>query len=183
MPDIKQFETERLILRGVTEADIPCYQKHFADYEIIRHLTKSAPWPYPEDGAERFLKDVILPRQGNDRWMWGIFLKENPAELIGAIELWREGKPEHRGFWLARKHHSKGIMTEAVAPITQYAFEELGFDKIVYANAVGNTASRRVKEKAGATFLYTEPAEFVDPQYTEHEVWELTKENWLKNRS
>lgn len=181
MKEIKRFETARLILKGVTEADIPAYQKHFTDYEIIRHLTRNVPWPYPEDGAERFIKDIILPKQGNDSWMWGIYLKENPDELIGAIELWRKGKPEHRGFWLSRKHQGKGIMTEAVEPITAYAFDELGFEKIIFANAVGNVASRRVKEKAGANFLRTERAEFVDPQYTEHEVWELTRDNWLTN--
>lgn len=183
MDNIKSFKTPRLLLRGVTEKDIPAYEKHFIDYEIIRHLSAGVPWPYPEDGVKKFLTEVILPKQGQDSWMWGIYLKENPQELIGAIELWRKGKPEHRGFWLSRAHQGKGIMTEATEPITEHAFNDLDFEKLLFANAVGNRASRRVKEKSGARFLRTEPAKFVDPQYKEHEVWELTREQWLENKA
>lgn len=176
------FETKRLILRGVTESDAPSWQKHFVDYEVIRNLSSLVPWPYPENGVLSFMKNVIFPHQGIDRWVWGIFLKENPNELIGAVDLWREGKPEHRGFWLARKYWGQGLMTEAVEPIMDYAFDELGFEVLVFANAVGNIGSRRIKEKTGARLLGVEPAKFVDPKFTEHELWELRKENW-KSRS
>src|SRR5262252_7820709 len=71
-----------------------------------------------------------------------------------------------------------GIMTEALKPVTDYAFDVLGFEKLVLANAVGNCASRRIKENIGAVFLRTEPAVYVNPDYTEREVWELTKERW-----
>ena len=110
--------------------------------------------------------------------MWGIFEKDNPNEIIGAVHLWREGKPEHRGFWLAEPFWGKGYMTEAVTPIIEFAFNQLGFEKLIFANALGNTKSRRIKEKTGATLLRIEPAEFVDPQFKEHEIWELTKTNW-----
>ena len=69
-------------------------------------------------------------------------------------------------------------MTEAVKPIMDYAFEQLGFEKLYFINAVGNKASRRVKEKSGATYIETRPAKFVSPQFTQTELWELTKENW-----
>jgi RimJ/RimL family protein N-acetyltransferase len=69
-------------------------------------------------------------------------------------------------------------MTEAVKPVTDYAFDVLGFERLVLANAVGNPASRRMKERIGAVFLRTEPANYVNPRYTEREVWELTKEFW-----
>ena len=69
-------------------------------------------------------------------------------------------------------------MTEAVKPVTDYAFDVLGFEKLVLANAVGNPASRRIKENIGAVFLRAEPAVYVNPDYTEREVWELTKERW-----
>lgn len=69
-------------------------------------------------------------------------------------------------------------MTEAVKPVTDYAFDVLGFEKLVLANAVGNAASRRIKERMGAVFLRTEPATYVNPRYAEREVWELAKEGW-----
>jgi [ribosomal protein S5]-alanine N-acetyltransferase len=182
MKTLPTFQTKRLILRGVTEADAPAWQKNFADYEVIRYLAHHVPWPYPADGVITFLKERVLPFQGKDKWVWGIFLQDNPAELIGVVDLWREPKPENRGFWLARKHWGKGIMTEAVEPVMDYAFNELGFEKLFFANAVGNIGSHRVKEKTGAKLLRVEPAKFVDPQFTEHEIWELKKEDWVKNR-
>ncbi len=172
------FQTDRLILRGVLESDIPSYQKYFSDYEIIRHLASVVPWPYPENGVQTFLETVIFPNQGKDQWMWGIFLKDNPAELIGCVHLWRQGRPENRGFWLGKPFWGKGIMTEAVAPVMDYAFGELGFPTLIFANALGNTRSRRIKEKTGARLIRVEPAKFVDPSLSVHEIWELRKEDW-----
>jgi RimJ/RimL family protein N-acetyltransferase len=178
MKSLPVFETKRLILRAVKESDAGDWQKHFDDYEVIRNLSALVPWPYPKDGVLTFLKSQILPQLGINRWVWGIFLKDNPDELIGCVDLWREGKPEHRGFWLGKKYWNQGIMTEAVGPVMDYAFSELGFTVLVFANAVGNKRSRRIKEKTGARLLRVEPAKFVDPAFTEHEIWELRKEDW-----
>lgn len=178
MSQIPIFETDKLILRGVAERDVPSWEKHFVDYEVIRHLSAEVPWPYPEGGIFEYLHSHVLPKQGIDRWLWGIFLKEKPNEMIGAVRLWREGKPENRGFWLGRKYWGQGIMTEAVKPVMDYAFDVLGFEKLVFTNACGNERSHRIKEKTGARLIRVEPAKFVDPQYTEHEVWELTREEW-----
>lgn len=182
---IAELETSRLILRGILSEDASAYQKYFADYEVIRHLSTAVPWPYPENGAAEFVKDFILPIQGKDRWIWGIFLKTNSQELIGGVDLWRKGIPEHRGFWLGKNFWGKGIMTEAVVPVNDYAFNELGFERLVFSNALGNTASRKIKEKTGALLIRTEPAKFIDPNYTEREIWELTKQRWneYRNRS
>jgi [ribosomal protein S5]-alanine N-acetyltransferase len=136
------------------------------------------PWPYPDDGVSDYIRHRLLLQQGHDRWTWAIALRTNPAELIGLVDLWRSGTPENRGFWLARPFWGQGIMTEAVTPVVDYAFDQLGFDRLIFSNARGNIASRRVKEKTGARLIGIEPATFVDPQYTERELWELTKEMW-----
>lgn len=177
---IPKFETERLILREIKESDFPAWQKNFVDYEVIRNLSSAVPWPYPENGVKDFYLNVILPTLGKDQWIWGMFLKEQPDELIGCVHLWKEGRPEHRGFWLARKHWNKGIMSEAVAPVMDYAFDILEFPKLVFANAKGNIGSRRIKEKTGAKFIEVKPAKFIDPKFTEHELWELKKDEWVK---
>lgn len=170
--------TNRLILRAVSIHDIPLYQKHFSDYEVIQHLAAQVPWPYPEDGVKRFLENFIFPTQGKIQWLWGIFEKEKPMDIIGAVHLWREGKPENRGFWVGKKYWGKGFMTEAVTPVIDYAFYHLGFEKLVFTNAVGNSRSARVKEKTGAKLVDQKPAQFVNSKYTEHEIWELQKEDW-----
>jgi len=173
------FQTNRLILKGVTPLDIPSYQNYFSDYEVIRHLSAFVPWPYPDNGVESFLNSSIFPDQGKSQWLWGIFEKNNPNTLIGCVHLWREGKPEHRGFWLGKPFWGKGYMTEAVFPIMDFAFHKLGFEKLIFANAVGNERSRRIKEKTGAKLIRIEPAKFVDPNLKEHEIWELNKTQWI----
>ncbi len=101
---------------------------------------------------------------------------------VGVVDLWRQGCPESRGFWLGRKFWGQGIMTEAVVPVMDYAFDELGFETLVFTNACGNIGSRRVKEKTGAQLIGVAPAEFVDPELTEHEVWQLSKTDWQRSR-
>ena len=182
MAKLPVFTTERLILREVTEADAPAYEKNFVDYEVISQLAAAVPWPYPAGGVLDFIRRQIVPRQGNDRWVWGILPKEQPSGIIGVVDVWRTGTPENRGFWLGREYWGKGLMTEAVFPIMDYAFDVLAFERLFFSNAVGNEKSRRVKEKTAARFLRTEPAKFVNPSYTKREIWELTKDQWREFR-
>jgi RimJ/RimL family protein N-acetyltransferase len=181
--ELPVFETKRLRLRGVLPCDIESYTRSFVDFAVIGELSAAVPWPYPEGGVADHVNNVIIPNQGNGRWVWGIFLKTDPHELIGGVDLWREGRPENRGFWLARRCWGQGLMTEAVVPVMDYAFTSLGFEKLVFANALGNVRSRRVKEKTGARLVRTEPANFINPAYREREVWELTREAWTLFRS
>ncbi len=176
------LETDRLLLKEVTEDHVSDYEKYFVNYEIISQLTSKVPWPYPKGGVEEWLKINVFPFQGTDKWVWGIFLKENPEELIGAIDLRRKNNPDNRGFWLGKEFWGRGIMTEAVAAVNDYAFDCLGFERLIFSNAKGNDRSRRVKEKTGARFLRTEAAKFVSPDLTESEIWELTKHDWEKFR-
>ncbi len=182
MAPLPVLETERLVLREVTVADVTDYAKHFVDYEVVRYLSTVVPWPLDGNSVREFLETQVMPEQGISRWMWGLHLKEAPSGVIGAIDLWREGRPAHRGFWLARKFWRQGLMTEAVEPVMDYAFDVLGFERLVFSNAVGNVASRRVKEKTGARFLRIEPARHVDPSLTQREIWELTREEWQRHR-
>lgn len=178
--NVPRFETKRLILREISMDDAGSYQKNFAEWEIIRQLAPVVPWPYPENGAREFIEKVIIPNQGRDRWWWGLFVKSNPKEIIGVVDFYRKRCPDNRGFWLARKHWGQGLMAEALQPLITYSFNQLGFDKLIFSNALGNEQSRKIKEKTGAKFLRTEPAKFVDPSYTHRELWEMDREDWLK---
>ena len=178
--NIEKLETKRLKLVAVTMADKPSYLKYFVDYEVIRFLSTAVPWPYPDDGVDFFINEMVIPLQGKTRWTWGIHLKDQPElGLIGAIDLFKEGKPEHRGFWLGRDFWGNGYMSEAAEVVNRYAFEKAGFEKLLFANAVGNGASSRIKEKTGAKKIKIIDSKFVDPQFTQSEIWELSRENWL----
>ena len=73
---IPQLITERLLLSGLVEDDADSYEQHFADYEVVRWLTRTVPWPFPAGGVRSWICDQVLPVQGKERWVWGIFLPE-----------------------------------------------------------------------------------------------------------
>lgn len=171
------FFTDRLTLRPTIEADAPAIQQRFADYEVIRWLSRGVPWPYPEGAALQFIREQILPNQGRDRWTWSLHLHDEEG-AIGVVDLWREGRPEHRGFWLGRAFWGLGLMTEALAPITDYAFDALGFEELILNNARDNRRSHNVKAGSGAELIEVRPGAFVDPSLTEAEIWRLTKAAW-----
>lgn len=183
MKTIPTFETQRLILRGVLESDAEEYARHFINYEVIRHLAAGVPWPYPDDGIMTYIKDQILPFQGDSKWVWAITFKESPDTLIGVVELLSGEYPFNRGFWLGEQFWGKGIMMEAVEPVTDFAFQTLGFKVLTFANAAGNIRSARIKEKSGARFVRRESAKFVDPNLLERDVFELTPQDWLGRKT
>lgn len=172
-----RIHTHRLILEPLSLTHVDDYQRHFVDYEVVRHLSSQVPWPYPVDGVRGYI-EAILPEQGVSRWDWAVVRKSHPKEAIGSVGLFRDGTPEHRGFWLGRSFWGNGYMTEACEAVNAFAFTSLGYSHLIFSNAVGNLASRRVKEKTGAVLLGQREASFVDPQYRLAETWELTRASW-----
>ena len=54
------LQTERLLLTPLQLADAPAMQRLFPQWEIVRFLNNRVPWPYPEDGALRYIQDLSL---------------------------------------------------------------------------------------------------------------------------
>lgn len=171
--------TERLRLEPLSMEHATSYREHFVDYEVIRHLSSTVPWPYPEDGVETYFRDHVLRGMGESCWHWALCLLDKPGETIGSVGLFWPGIPENRGFWLGRAFWGKGYMGEAVEAVNTFAFTELGCEQLILSNAVGNRRSRRVKERNGAVYMGVAPSGFVDPEYTESERWLLTRDAWF----
>jgi len=180
---VPTLETERLILRELVESDAPAYEKHFANWEVVKTLAAGLPWPYPDGGALEYIKNFVVPHQGKDKWVWAITLKENPSEVVGALDLWRNANPSNRGFWLARQLWGQKLMSEAVVATTDFAFNHLGFEELHLSNATGNPASGRLKEKFGAVKVDVVPYSFMSSEYTHSERWILRKEAWRDYKS
>jgi hypothetical protein len=49
------LQTQRLTLRPLALSDAPAIQRHFNNWNIIKHLAAVVPWPYPDNGAETFI--------------------------------------------------------------------------------------------------------------------------------
>lgn len=179
------LETERLILRPVTLDDAPAIQKYFNNWNIIKNLSMVVPWPYPEDGAETFLRDIALPKvESGESHIWGITIKDGPDEIVGVVDYHKtdDNGEGNRGFWLAEDFWGRGYMSEAVTAVQDWLFFELGIEKMTLVNDQGNIGSRRVKEKTGARFIGTGTLEHRGGGNIS-EIWELTAESWREYRA
>lgn len=173
---IPVLETSRLILRPYRYEDVSAQYRYINDWEVARYLGAGFPWPYTQDSAQEFV-DLVL----SDQWhrpIWAITTKDNGDELIGCLELRPDETEGQRGFWLAGAFQNRGLMTEASVITNDFWFDVLDKPSLHMVNAVGNPASRRIKEKTGAVFHGVRVGQFLDPSLTEEEVWMLTKRDW-----
>jgi [ribosomal protein S5]-alanine N-acetyltransferase len=181
MMDTPILETRRLILRPLALADAPAIQRHFNNWNIIRNLAAVVPWPYPDDGAETFIRQQFEKvAAGEEIYQWVLVLRQGDGEAIGSIRFrsQSEAAKGNRGFWLAEPYWNQGLMTEAVAAVNDFVFETLGLESFYVCNVASNAASRRVKQKTGAEFVgYIELAHHNGQ--TKSEKWKVTRESWL----
>ena len=179
--DTPIIQTQRLILRPLALADAPAIQRHFNNWNIIRHLASVVPWPYPDDGAETFIRlQLQIIAAGESIYQWVLVLRADDGQAIGNIHF-RPGldSPKgNRGFWLAEPYWNQGLMTEAIAAVNDFAFNTLGIEGFYVCNAESNVASRRVKQKTGAEFVGHIELLHHDGQ-TKAEKWKVTRESWL----
>lgn len=180
-PTTPVLATARLLLRPLQLADAEQTQQLFPQWEVVKFLNASVPWPYPPDGALSYVRDIALPAVARgDEWYWTLRLKDQPEKLIGLIGL-KKGEQENRGFWLGPPWRGKGLMTEAVVAANDYWFDVLGFSFMRVLKAVANIESIRISEKTGMRRVSTAEREFVVGRLLA-ETWEMTAEEWWAAR-
>ena len=181
-PPCPTLETPRLRLRPLRGEDAPRIQALFPHPAILEFMSASIPWPYPDDGARQHLESV-LPRMAAGReYHWAITLKSEGDGLIGVISLNPESDTESRGFWLGQDYHRRGLMTEAVAAVNDFAFGEVGMAHLTLNNAEPNRGSHRLKEKSGAEIVeVSDDVPYVGGRFREVR-WRLTRAQWARHR-
>src|ERR1700756_4431925 len=104
------LETARLLLKPLAMKDAEQIQKLFPHWEIVQYLNASIPWPYPENGAEHFIREIALPEAARgESWFWTLRLKTAPEKTIGMISLTLK-VDGNRGFWIDPQWQGKGLM-------------------------------------------------------------------------
>jgi ribosomal-protein-alanine N-acetyltransferase len=182
MPPPRVLETSRLSLTPLTLEDAPAIQRRFPRREVVEFLAAQVPWPYPEDGARRFVEHALDVMAKGEAHHWGIRVKGGPGEVVGAIGLWPDrGQRDQRGFWLDPAFRGQGYVTEAAERVTEYAFVELGWPLLWLSNAAPNVRSAKVKERQGAVLVATETGRYVSGEHP-RQVWRLDAATWLARR-
>lgn len=153
------ISTPRLLLRRQGRSDIPAIMAGLNDWEVVRYLTV-VPFPYAPADAEEWIGRQVPPVPGH-----AVFALDRPGTgMIGAVTIVNE-----LGYWLDRRHHGHGYVTEAAEALLDWHFAARPDDVVPSGYHTGNAASARVQDKLG--FVETRPREMrhVRPQKREVE--------------
>jgi len=162
------LETERLVLRRLTEADAEHLVELDSDPAVMRFLTGGTPTP-PEA-----IRDVILPRflrsyaHGAGFGVWAAMEKASGAFLGWFSFLPAEGASHHDarlGYRLRRTAWGQGYATEGGRALIRTGFRNHGVQRVLAMTYQDNAASRRVMEKVGMRLVRTfrlTPADLAD---------------------
>ncbi len=142
------LETERLILRELTEGDGKFLFKYWSDNEVIRYMNIDAFTDICEAKDMINLLNTLFKEKQAIRW--GIFSKELDC-LIGTCGynsgLKREVYIGEIGYELGSEFWGNGFMAEALNCIIDYGFKTLTLNRIEAYVMLENQNSVRLLEK------------------------------------
>jgi RimJ/RimL family protein N-acetyltransferase len=183
------LETERMVLRRFTEADVDHLVELDGDPGVMRYLTGQ---PTPREVIERETLPGFLRYDGEraDRYGCWAAIERATGEFLGWFQLrppqWpleTDGAGEAElGYRLRTSAWGKGYGTEGSMALLAKAFTDPGVQRVVATTMAVNISSRRVMEKAGLSLVRVFQLSFDDPlPGTEHgEVeYAVTRADWL----
>lgn len=142
--------TERLSLRDVTEEDIPSLFELRSNSQLMRYMDSDKPTTVAE--ARIFYDRVRTGLENRTGISWSITLKDEGDVAVGNIGLFNIRKEHFRteiGYFLHPRLHRKGLMSEALTAVCNYAFSGLHLHSIEANVNPENIASRKLLEKHG----------------------------------
>lgn len=145
------LETERLVLRPFEEGDLDALYRMHSDAEVARWLYNEPRTleetrtllGYKIDGAE-------LTEEG--KWLSAAVDERETGQFVGDVSMRWFSEPHKTGelgFMFDPAHQGRGYATEAAARLIAFAFEGMGFHRVIGRAEARNTASVRVLEKLG----------------------------------
>jgi RimJ/RimL family protein N-acetyltransferase len=130
-----------------------------AVYEAVRESVKEIsvwmPWCHPDYAIEETSAFILSRAEAwkSDReYTFGIFDKRT-GDFLGSTGLNfvnRVHNCANLGYWVRSSCTGRGVASSAARLVARFGLESCGFQRIEILAAVGNQASQRAAEKAGA---------------------------------
>lgn len=143
------IETERLILRQVTNEDASNLLKYLSNKDVIKHIGLE-PFNSIDDALDEISwYQSILEKKTGIRW--GIALKDK-GEVIGSCGFLNLASKHYRseiGIELSKEYWGKGIASEAFEAVIGYGFEQMNLQRIEALIEPLNLPSQRLAERQG----------------------------------
>lgn len=168
------LQTERTVLRPFADGDAPDLFAYAADPRV----GPIAGWK-PHESVEESLEIIrtvfVAPNT------FAVVSRETGRVIGSAGFVGRprgEGPSDEIGYALSPEWWGRGIMPEVCRELLRYGFEELGLETIWCTHYQENDRSRRVIEKCGFVFAFTEKLtdEFFPDRPTS--FYFLTRQDW-----
>lgn len=134
-------------VRNLTGTDAASLAHYANDRNVWLNLRDRFPHPYTLHDAAVFIEHV---QQQSPPTVWAI---DVAGEAVGAIGIMPRSDIERIsaeiGYWLGEAFWGRGIMTEVLIAVTQWAMEEFQLTRVYALPFANNAPSCRVLEKAG----------------------------------
>ena len=148
------LETERLLLREMTQDDLPALQGILQDEETMYAYNGA----FDEAETQAWLDRQLSRYAQYGFGLWAVVLKESGG-MIGQCGLtmqpWRGDEVLEVGYLFNRAFWHHGYATEAARGYMEYAFDRLGAREVCSIIRETNLPSRRVAERNGMTMRDT----------------------------
>ncbi len=99
--------------------------------------------------SEQFVSSVVNAPEERFEYLFAIRKKEQFVGLIGFKDTDRLNSKTEIGYWLSEKFQKQGIVTRSVEKLCEFAFHQLGINRIQIKCAVGNTRSSNIPKRLG----------------------------------
>ena len=144
-----ELKLARCTVRDWRPGDVDSLVKHANNIKVWRNLHDAFPHPYTRADAVEWSKQTARDHADS------IFAIDVDGNAVGGIGL-HPGKDVERrtaaiGYWLGEEFWGRGIATEALVAVTEYAFSKFDIERLEAFVFEWNLPSARVLEKAGYT--------------------------------
>lgn len=148
------LETQRLILRELTENDFSLLQRSLQDSAVMYAYEH----PFSDEEVAAWLRNQLRRYREENCGLWGVLAKEGGA-FVGqcgvTMQPYRGNHVAEVGYIFEKAYWHHGYATEAAIACKQYAFQTLGSERVYSFIRDSNLPSQRVAERNGMTVCDT----------------------------
>lgn len=172
---IKEWETDRLILKPTQKDDIDILGSMFFDKNIIRYISDE-PFGFQSiEDAKDFLLDLI------DTYdiLFTIRIKDN-NEIIGQVGYVKiTDTLIDMFYWIGYKYQNKGYASEAILKLTDYIFKNSTFDILKIEFNTDNVGSFKLGSKIKDYILQENPTynTYIEDRKIEYTLTKINEED------
>lgn len=152
-----------------------------------KYLRQWLPWVDIQQGSQDSAGFIEGARHDNRAGVALTLGIEHQGDIVGVIafhEFDSDNRQTSMGFWISSSHQGKGIVSSSCERLIEYAFTDLGLNRVVMKIAEENIRSRRVAERLGLACEGTcRQSEWLYDHFVDQVIYAITADQWSAKRS